>query len=816
VNRYVRSLERHAWAIAVAGCALFVAAIAVAVHLELRADLAELLPDRDPALGHLRAIDRRVGAPTTLIVAVEGPDPGANRRFAEALAAQLRPLVAAGQLRAIDYRSDEHRGFFERWRALYAPLADLERVLADVEALLLQAKSPAFVALDDPRADLDALAARAANASRSARGTDSGYFEGEGGHLLALVAWAASSGSGDADGFAIRDRVARAVAAAGPERYGVSARLTGDVVVAIAEHDALKQDIELVSGLCALLVLGVIIAWFRSAWAIPYIFFPTLLGVATAFAITTFTIGYLNTNTAFLGSIILGNGINFGIILLGRYEEERRAGLTVEEALARALGETARPTLGAALAAAVAYGSLGVTRFRGFQHFGFVGGVGMILCWLFTFSYGPALIFATARWRRRERARRASGALVRAGRFVLGRPAPLLVAGATLSLVALAALAPVARDPFEHDFRKLRNQRSERGGAGELFSRVGKLFPGDNVSPIAVALTDTVEDAAQYRRALLLRDCARAGNSEGECVRRVDSGAATGGILDDVQIAESRLPDHQPEKLELLARLARRLDDPALRALSDEDRARVDDWRARVRDLRPLTVADLPEPLARPFRERDGTVGRVALIYPVKRFQGWDGRQLLALDELVREVRLPGGAVVEAAGLASVFAAMLRAIVPDGTRAAVVSFAGVALLVIAVVRRARGISLVLSSLAAGALWMAGAGASLGLKLNFLNFVALPVTFGIGVDYALNIAARVGAAPVGDRARALVETGSAVALCSCTTIIGYGSLLIADNGALRSFGMLAGLGEVGCLTAALLVLPALVGDQASAS
>jgi hypothetical protein len=109
--------------------------------------------------------------------------------------------------------------------------------------------------------------------------------------------------------------------------------------------------------------------------------------------------------------------------------------------------------------------------------------------------------------------------------------------------------------------------------------------------------------------------------------------------------------------------------------------------------------------------------------------------------------------------------------------------------------------------------MGGAGAAIGLKLNFLNFVALPVTLGIGVDYAVNVFARLVREPAENRARALAETGSAVALCSSTTIIGYSSLLIASNGALRSFGKLADLGELGCLLAALLVVPMATRSEA---
>ena len=53
------------------------------------------------------------------------------------------------------------------------------------------------------------------------------------------------------------------------------------------------------------------------------------------------------------------------------------------------------------------------------------------------------------------------------------------------------------------------------------------------------------------------------------------------------------------------------------------------------------------------------------------------------------------------------------------------------------------------------------------------------------------------------------TGGAVTLCSMTTMIGYGALLVAANRALISFGQLAMLGEITCLTTAVAFFPALV-------
>jgi hypothetical protein len=64
-------------------------------------------------------------------------------------------------------------------------------------------------------------------------------------------------------------------------------------------------------------------------------------------------------------------------------------------------------------------------------------------------------------------------------------------------------------------------------------------------------------------------------------------------------------------------------------------------------------------------------------------------------------------------------------------------------------------------------------------------------------------------PRKDMVRAIAATGSAVALCSCTTIIGYSSLLVAQNRALFLFGLVAVLGEICCLSAAITLLPAVV-------
>ncbi|MBU6376543.1 MAG: hypothetical protein KGQ59_11145, partial [Bdellovibrionales bacterium] len=129
------------------------------------------------------------------------------------------------------------------------------------------------------------------------------------------------------------------------------------------------------------------------------------------------------------------------------------------------------------------------------------------------------------------------------------------------------------------------------------------------------------------------------------------------------------------------------------------------------------------------------------------------------------------------------------------------------LLVVFLFRKVSTVALTLFSLFLGVFWMGGAIFGFWIKINFLNFIALPITFGIGVDYGVNVFQRYMQEGGKNIVAVVKNTGGAVMLASVTTIIGYGSLLIAGNQAFVSFGLLAVLGEITCVTAAVVSLPA---------
>ena len=128
-------------------------------------------------------------------------------------------------------------------------------------------------------------------------------------------------------------------------------------------------------------------------------------------------------------------------------------------------------------------------------------------------------------------------------------------------------------------------------------------------------------------------------------------------------------------------------------------------------------------------------------------------------------------------------------------------------MVLLVVGRNRRALAVLVGTSVGSLVMIAVCALIGLKINFLDFVALPIALGLGIDYAINMADRTDAAD--DPRVALRSTGGTVLVCSLTTMIGYASLLMSSNRAIRGFGLLSLIGEVTCVVTALTLVPAIV-------
>jgi predicted exporter len=766
---------------------------ALASRLGLRTSLVELLPTRDPAVVSLEHTRARVGDMNLLLVGVRSPDQAANLRYAAALTDYLKTLPpSVCELAA--YHIHDLRDYFQRNRWLYVPEGHLEDVRDTLRREILKRKNPLVVDLDDDAGTSAKDAITASLRGDGARGDALERRFPNGDFARGDFAWVAALPPGgllaENAGQGLLDAVRAFVAAHPPRAFNAAMQVmpAGPVMATLRNREAIEHDIVAVTLACVVVIGLSIVLYFRALRALPLVVVPAALGTLVAFAAASLAFGYLNSSTAFLGSIILGNGINYAIVLLAAYRERRRAGDGVPDALARAIDRVWRSTLAASLAAAAAYASLAFTGFRGFSQFGVMGAVGSLACWGATFLVLPTLVrrFGGAEPAPRVRVGLPGGlpALVRR------RPGALLAGAGVLTAFAALGLGHFAHDPFEYDFRKLTTAEEQSPEHQQFESSVRALFGRWHQPNVLVA--DTVAQVEPMRRAIRAQD---------------DHAHPYVGQIVTVYDVLPGTPDEQRRKIALLADIRKLASDPGLATLDVDTRRQINDNLPPAHVV-PLGPDSLPTLVRRPFTELDGTVGRVLLAYHAEgNVAMWDGHELMGFAGVLGALRLEDGTVIRNSGPPMIFGAMLRAILHDGPRASVLALLAVALLVGLVMRPFGRAALAAATMLVGVAWMIGGAGLAGVRITFLNFIALPITFGVGIEYALNVVARLRDEP--DPAHAVRSTGSAVALCSWTTIVGYGSLLAARSQALRGFGGMAILGEVSCLLAAVVALPALV-------
>lgn len=779
----------------VVGLALLAAAATagLAARLHLRTSLVELLPTRDPAVTNLERSRARMPDLQPLLVGIRSPDRAANLRYADALTRHLRGLPPSVCALAID-DVGELETFVRANRWLYLPEAELADVRDRLRAAIAKHKNPLIIDLgeDDGETAEQALEVRLRKLGERGGAFQTHFPEGH--FIRGEYAWvvalppegALSEGAGEALVRAVR----AFVAATPPSGFHPQMQVTpaGPVMSTLRNREAVERDVVSVTIACVLVIGLSIGLFFRSLRVLPLLVAPAVLGTLLALAVAALAFGYLSSSTAFLGSIILGNGINAAIILGAEYREQcARAPRSPSEALALAIDRVWRSTLAAALCAAAAYASLMLTSFRGFFQFGLMGTVGSLGSWAATFLVLPTLLrrFAGEGWARRPGPRRWRGF----DRVARRQPGVVLGVSLTLTLAALFGLRHFASAPFEYDFRKLSAPPEASETYRQFEDNLGRTF-GRWHTP-TVLLADHPEQVEPLRRALRRSDDPRH-----PVIGRV---VALGDLLPGAA-------DKQARKLALLGDIRRLASDPSIDLLDPERRRLIRD-NLPPANLRALGAADLPALARRPFTERDGTVGRVLLVYPSESVSMWNGHDLLATAAVLQTVTLPDGTVVRSSGAPMIFGAMLRSVLHDGPRATALALLGVLLAVHLVVRPLGTALLASVAMLVGVTWMLGAAGLAGVRITFLNFIALPITFGIGIEYAVNVVARLRRPREARDDARTGSTSSAVVLCSWTTIVGYGSLLAARSQALRGFGAMAILGEVACLLAAVIALPA---------
>src|SRR6201996_8160726 len=160
-----------------------------------------------------------------------------------------------------------------------------------------------------------------------------------------------------------------------------------------------------------------------------------VLGYNNAFGLTTFAANILTM-------LAIAAGTDYGIFLVGRYQEARRAGEDRETAYYTTFKGVAPVVLGSGLTIAGATYCLSFARLPWFSTMGAPVAIGMLVVVLAGLTLGPAVVFVGSRFHLFEskRAARRGRLWRRVGTAVVRWPLPILVVSGAVVLIGMVAL----------------------------------------------------------------------------------------------------------------------------------------------------------------------------------------------------------------------------------------------------------------------------------------------------------------------------------------------------------------------------------------
>jgi predicted RND superfamily exporter protein len=343
-QRYCHFVSRHAGAILTFTLLLFAVAAALASKLELKTAIAELLPSDDPGVVALEKTQKRLGDMSLLLVGIHSPNRAANLRYAEVLTEKLRALPKT-TVDLATYHVRDLRAFFEKNKWLYIGESDLTAIRDRLRNEISRRKNPLLIDLsDDDEEPVEAMRERLTKQDHLGGRFPDGVFSNQDGTYVWIAALPPGGIFAEHGGEGIYQAASRLVRENDPRGFHpqMDAFVGGPVATAIATRKAVESDILWVTITCLGIVALSIALYFRTLRSLPLVATSAIIGTVMAFAVAELAFGYVNSSTAFLGSIIVGNGINYAIILMSRYEECRAAGASTFEAMERAIAGVTR------------------------------------------------------------------------------------------------------------------------------------------------------------------------------------------------------------------------------------------------------------------------------------------------------------------------------------------------------------------------------------------------------------------------------------------------------------------------------------------
>ena len=629
-----------------------------------------------------------------------------------------------------------------------------------------------------------------------------------------------------------------------PEFKGVTVGLTGTPVLEHEEMATSQKDVGLATIISLILTVILLLLAFRGLLNVLAAMVTIIVAVCISFGLATTLVGHLNILSMVFAIMLIGIGIEYGIQVVLRYQEELACGAEQLEAISVAISRNVWAIVMAAATVAAAFLTFVFTDFKGIAELGIIAGVGVLVCVVATFTVLPAMLVLLSRFRRKAAVVSPpspglwSGISQVVKKVLFGYPRVILAL--TLFLCA-ASLYPLTRVRFDYNLMNLQARglesvtyaqklmkSAENSGyfavvsaktRDEARSKAKKLESLATVDHVVSIDTFIPED--QSRKIALLADLRR--ELEGvrpvryeEDLRVMELPAVFENFRNSVEKLKIELEKgKKPEAAKVgaflatldsfFAKLEKEKDKNALGMLREFQGGMLAALPEKIAMLKAslspskITEADVPEELKKRFV---GKSGRYLLqIAPKHEIFDLDPLKAFLADVRTVDHHATGEPVM-------VFESMT--IMRDAyIRAFVYAFIAIVVILLITFRSVVYAAVGLVPLGVGVLFMVSGMWLSGINFNSANIIIMPLVLGIAVDSGIYLINRFRREGCGGADVVTSSTGIGVILNTLTIMATFGALMVSHHRGVFSIGAVMCLGMVACQVAFVVVLPAVL-------
>ncbi|MBY0371142.1 MMPL family transporter [bacterium] len=720
--------------------------------VQLKLSLTDLLPDNHPAVVKFNKLTEIVGGVGFFAIVLDAQDAKSHLEVAPKIIEELKKTPL---LRSSSFHREQR--FFEDHMLYYMDVEKLRELDRNIEKEIKVSKKKVFdLGLFDDEKKTEEPAAfnqdLTARAKKSAETTP--YLTSPDGKNLLIMA-KPSFDSTDlkktAELIAYCEKILKDILPA-----GVTYRFGERYYNKVLETEMIQGDISRLGLLSISLIMLVLLLYIRSFRAMAVIFIPVFMGLGITMGATRLFIGHINIITGFLVGILSGLGVDYSVHLFLRLRLERREPSSNEpDIFWRTISSTGHSIFVGAAAAAFTFFLLSFSSFRAFSEFGFVCGTGIaavFICLLLSFS-------CLARFFRAD---------------TLPVPPPLfknfefpmipVPKGFVVACVITGAIMVMASQVgFQYDFEKMMKHSTEMEEVAHLIDKVY----GRSAVPSAIA-ADTKEEALAIEKSIREKYIP--------------------ALVTDVISGASIVPENQAEKATVMAHMR-----TTLKPIKDRWIEKVlgvpGEGVRRWVNANPFTFTDIPEHLQDALRGQNNK-GYLLYVYPAVSMSHYDGVSAFAGMLRAVEKEFPNALT---GSDAVVFSDILDLIKRDGSVILVMIFLSVGFFIWLNTRRmgdtiASYVPLLLA-------FVVGMGlmAIFGVQFNILNITIIPSFVALGIDVPIHLVHRARETRSGFKAARDLAPG--INLAMGTSVIGFGILIFARAGVLKSLGDIATVGTL---------------------